>query len=75
MRSVVIAWHVVSRSEGSYHVDNAMDGTGILKSNYAAAMLQSWMKDDYDGSNQETMLPLCDSPVSFRRYSFIIATL
>ncbi|CDH60316.1 predicted protein [Lichtheimia corymbifera JMRC:FSU:9682] len=76
MRIVVITWRVVSRNNGSCHVDTAedddgpvwidemyyilpkgaftaLDAIGILKSMRAAAILQSWMKDAYDGSNQE----------------------
>ncbi|CDH56457.1 predicted protein [Lichtheimia corymbifera JMRC:FSU:9682] len=50
--------------DGLYLVERcftAMDVIGTLKSMHAAAILQSWMKDIYDGSNQEyngTVIPV-----------------
>ncbi|CDH58079.1 predicted protein [Lichtheimia corymbifera JMRC:FSU:9682] len=60
----------------------AMDAIEIFKSIQAAAILQSWTKDIYDGSNQEyndtiisvTLYVIHPYPIHFAMLSFILFT-
>ncbi|KAJ8660805.1 hypothetical protein O0I10_003448 [Lichtheimia ornata] len=61
--STNLQWLWVDGKDESHHVDTVEDDDGrcftavgdigMLKALHAAAILKSWMKDVYDGSNQE----------------------
>ncbi|KAJ8657683.1 hypothetical protein O0I10_006498 [Lichtheimia ornata] len=84
-KATLITCRVVSRNDGSHHVDTAkedgfdkcftaMDHIGILEPMHAAAISQSWMKDVYDDSEQEyngIMIPVDGyTYVTFKRSPF-----
>ncbi|CDH55577.1 predicted protein [Lichtheimia corymbifera JMRC:FSU:9682] len=89
----ILLWRLGSLPAGTEDDDNgsdgidkgcrtAMDDMGALDSMHAAAILQSWMKDVYDGSNQEFLSQYSLLPsIRFTRMlfnlqcpSFIIST-